>query len=56
MDGLGSGDPLLTCTVLVIVPAFFGVTIMVMVTLAPLLTGPRLQVTVRLGVSYEQVP
>ena len=46
--GFGSADILLTCTVLVRVPGFFGVTIMVTVTLAPLLKSPRLQATVLL--------
>lgn len=42
----GSGDILLTCAVLVMVPAFFGVTIIVIVMLVPLLKSPRLQATV----------
>ena len=37
---------LLTCTVLMIVPTRFGVTIIVTVTLLPLLKSPRSQVTV----------
>jgi len=42
----GSGELLLTCTVLVRVPVFFDVTIIVTVTLAPLLRLPRLRATV----------
>jgi len=40
------GELLLTCAVLVRVSALFGVTIIVTVTLAPLLRSPRLQASV----------
>src|SRR5919108_2913691 len=44
--GFGSDEILLTCAVLVMVLAFLGLTIMLTVTLVPLLISPRSQATV----------